>query len=107
LKKPYKSKADRLTKLLSFQTLYIGISPYNGPSIYTIIPMIEMIYGVWFIKSGMYSMAEGMERVFKELGGKIHYNSSVNQILIKDGKARGVNVDGRDIVLLPYVFRTE
>lgn len=36
-------------KMLSFQTLYIGISPHDGPYIYTIIPMIETVYGVWYI----------------------------------------------------------
>jgi len=63
-------KDERLQKLLSFQTLYIGISPYNGPSIYTIIPMIESIYGVWFIKGGMFTMAKAMASLFEELGGR-------------------------------------
>ena len=30
---------DRLRKALAFQTLYIGISPYEGPSLYMIIPV--------------------------------------------------------------------
>ncbi len=88
---------DKLKKLLSFQTLYIGISPYNGPSIYNIIPLIEMIYGVWFIKGGMYSLVEGMEKLFKELGGKIHTSSRVDEIIIEDKKALGIRVEGKDI----------
>jgi phytoene desaturase len=36
-------KDKRLQQILSFQTLYIGISPMNGPSLYTIIPMIEYL----------------------------------------------------------------
>ena len=48
----------RLRQVLSFQTLYIGISPKTGPSLYTIIPMIEWLYGVWFIKGGMYAIDE-------------------------------------------------
>ena len=47
------------TKLLAFQTLYIGIDPKRGPSLYSIIPMIEMMFGVHFIKGGMYGMAQG------------------------------------------------
>ena len=90
-------KDDKLKKLLSFQTLYIGISPYNGPSIYNIIPLIEMIYGVWFMKGGMYSLVEGMERLFKELGGQIHTSSQVDEILIKDKKALGIRIGEREI----------
>lgn len=44
-------KDDRLRKSLAFQTLYIGVSPYQGPSLYTIIPMIELFYGVHFMGS--------------------------------------------------------
>lgn len=94
-------KDDRLRKLLSFQTLYIGIAPRNGPSIYSIIPMIETLYGVWFIKGGMYAMAEGMAKLAGELGVKFHYGSEVEEITIGAGgskpKASGIKVGGRDV----------
>ena len=89
-------KDDRIRQMLTFQTLYIGVSPNNGPSLYTIIPMIELLYGIWYIDGGMHKMAEGMESVFKELGGKVHYNANVEEILIEEGKARGVRVNGQD-----------
>lgn len=63
-------KNKKIQQMLTFQTLYIGISPENGPSLYTIIPMIELLYGIWYIDGGMHKMAEGMEKVFLELGGK-------------------------------------
>jgi phytoene desaturase len=88
--------------MLSFQTLYIGISPHNGPSIYTIIPMIETIYGVWYIKGGMYTMATAMEKLFEELGGKIHLNSNVEEIVIEDKKAKGVVING-EVIEADYV----
>jgi len=73
-----------LQRMLSFQTLYIGVSPKKGPSLYNMIPMIELLYGVWFLKGGMHSMAIAMAKLFEELGGKIHYTSPVSKILIKD-----------------------
>src|SRR5699024_1809386 len=78
--------------MLTFQTLYIGVSLNNGPSLYTIIPMIELLYGIWYIEGGMHTMAKAMEKLFYELGGKIHFDSPVEEILIKDGKAKGVQV---------------
>ncbi len=84
-----------LQQMLSFQTLYIGVSPQKGPSLYNIIPMIELLYGVWFIEGGMHTMAEGMARLFEELGGKIHYNHKVDEILIAGGKALGLAVKGK------------
>lgn len=89
-------KNERLKQMISFQTLYIGISPYTGPSLYTMIPMIEFLYGVWFIRGGMYTMATAMERLFYELGGTIHYNTDVEEIMIKDGRTNGVMVNGQN-----------
>ncbi|MGO1589330.1 MAG: phytoene desaturase family protein [Alkalibacterium gilvum] len=91
-------KDKRLQQILSFQTLYIGISPNNGPSLYTIIPMIEYLYGIWFIKGGMHTMASSMEQLFLELGGKINYNSPVDEIVIEDKKATGIKVNGEKII---------
>ena len=71
---------DIIKKMLAFQTLYIGISPYQGPSLYSIIPMIEMMYGVWFMKGGMRTMAEGMEKLCQELGVKLLTEQNVSEI---------------------------
>ncbi|MCR2806800.1 phytoene desaturase family protein [Paenibacillus soyae] len=89
-------KNERLKQMLSFQTMYIGISPYNGPSLYSIIPMIEMLYGVWFIKGGMHTMARSMERLFLELGGVVHYNANVDEIMVRNGAACGIRIDNRE-----------
>lgn len=87
-------KDDRLRKALAFQTLYIGISPYEGPSLYMIIPMIELLYGVWYMPGGMYAMAEAMGRLFVELDGELHTSTPVERIVVEDGRAVGVVADG-------------
>ena len=86
---------DRLRKALAFQTLYIGISPYEGPSLYMIIPMIELLYGVWYLPGGMYTMADGMRRLFEELGGRVLTSTPVERIEVEDGRAVGVVAGGR------------
>ncbi len=90
-------KNDKIKKMLAFQTLYIGISPYQGPSLYSIIPMIEMMYGVWYMKGGMYTMAKGLERLCLELGVTIHTNQPVDQIIIENQKAIGIRVNNNTI----------
>ncbi|GAE92920.1 phytoene dehydrogenase [Gracilibacillus boraciitolerans JCM 21714] len=90
-------KDERLKQLISFQTLYIGISPMNSPSFYTMIPMIQFLYGVWFIKGGMYTMATSMEKLFRELGGEIHYSKNVKEICIENDRATGIVVDDQKI----------
>lgn len=81
-----------LQQMLSFQTLYIGVSPKKGPSLYNIIPMIELLYGVWFVKGGMHTVAEKMAELFEKLGGKINYNTRVDGIVIEENKVKGVSI---------------
>ncbi|WP_206853068.1 phytoene desaturase family protein [Candidatus Enterococcus mangumiae] len=85
-------KDERLRKSLAFQTLYIGVSPYQGPSLYTIIPMIELLYGVHFIKGGMYTLATSLAKLLEELGGTIHYNTPVDELIIENKVAKGVRI---------------
>ena len=59
--------------------------------------MIEWLYGIWFIKGGMYTMAQSMERLFLELGGKISYNVDVEEVLITDQKAYGIKLADKEI----------
>lgn len=88
---------EYLKKMFGFQTLYIGVSPNSGPSLYNIIPMLELFYGVWHIEGGMRTMATGMARLFEELGGTIHLNANVDEVLIEDEKATGIVVNGEEI----------
>lgn len=89
-------KDQKIKELLSFQTLYIGISPFNGPSIYTIIPMIELTYGVWFLKGGMRAMALAMEKLFLEMGGKLVLNAPVERINCDGNRVRSITVAGQE-----------
>lgn len=83
-------KDERLQKFLCYQALYVGISPYEGPSIYTLVPVVSQLYGLWQLKGGMYSFVKALENVIYSLGGEIITNYNVNEILISDGKAAGI-----------------
>lgn len=90
-------KDERLRKSLAFQTLYIGVSPYQGPSLYTIIPMIELFYGVYFIEGGMYTLATSLAKLFVELGGKIEYGTPVDELIIENKVAKGVRIGNEQV----------
>ena len=89
-------KNDKLRQAFTFQTLYLGISPKECPSIFALLPYIEMEFGVWFPKGGTFALAEGLERLFLELGGEIHVDTPVAQVLTSGKTATGVRTcDGR------------
>lgn len=83
-------KDEKIRQLVAFQTLYIGVSPFQGPSIYNIIPLVQSLYGVHYIQGGMYAYASALEKLFLERGGKIVHNAEVNTIVVEDKKATGI-----------------
>lgn len=108
---------ERLRAAMTFQTMYLGVSPFHCPAVYALLPFTELGVGVWFPKGGLYAIPRALERVAREEGVRLHYASPVARILTegtgKDARAVGVRLaDGReeraDLVLcnadLPYAY---
>jgi phytoene desaturase len=101
VKKYFKHPNNRF--VFSFHPLFLGANAFKAQAVYLMIPYLEKVGGVWFSKGGMYSLVEAFERVFKEIGGEIHTNCEVQEIVVEDGIAKGVKVNNKtynaDIVI--------
>lgn len=90
-------KDERLQNFLKYQSLYVGISPYDGPSIYTLVPTVSQLYGLYHLKGGMYSFVKALEKVIHQFGGKIITNYDVDEVLISNDQAIGIkSKDGEE-----------
>ncbi|RCW73140.1 phytoene desaturase [Saliterribacillus persicus] len=83
---------ERLKWAFSFQAKYLGMSPWDCPGTFTILSFLEHRYGLFHPIGGVNQICEAMAEVIKEYGGKIHLNTEVKQILVKDKKAYGVEL---------------
>ncbi|MBI3292134.1 MAG: phytoene desaturase [Elusimicrobia bacterium] len=83
-------RSPHLQIAFSFQTLYLGISPLDCPSIYSMLPYIDLVQGVHYPVGGMSRVAEALARVFQELGGRLHCQTEVEEIVNQGGQVRGV-----------------
>jgi phytoene desaturase len=81
---------ERLRMVFSFHPLFIGGNPLRASAIYSIVPYLERLGGVHFSMGGMYSIVEGMERLFRQIGGEVVLNEPVEEILTAPGRATGV-----------------
>ena len=106
-------KDDRLRQAFSMQSMYLGISPFEAPAVYTLLPYTELAEdGLYYPEGGIYALPKAMAAVAQKLGVQIETNQNVTQIMVKGGKARGVCVDGEmlpaDLVIsnadLPYTY---
>ncbi len=107
-------KSEKLRQAFSLQTMYLGLSPFRAPAVYSLLPYTELAEdGLWFPEGGMYSLVEAMEKLARDLGVKLHLNSPVEEVLVTKGETRGVKTNGEEIgadaVLvgadLPYAYR--
>ncbi len=96
-------KDEKLQNFLCYQSLYVGISPYEGPSIYTLVPVISQLYGLWHLKGGMYSYVKALEKAIYHLGGVIETDYAVDEIIISDGKAIGIKSKEKEAVFADII----
>lgn len=84
---------ERIRLAFCFQSKYLGMSPYQCPSLFTILSFIEYEYGVWHPEGGCASITAAMAKVAQNLGVEIYLNTPVDQILFTNKRATGVRTN--------------
>jgi phytoene desaturase len=89
---------DFLRRVFSFHPLLVGGNPFDTTSIYAMIHYLEREWGVHYAIGGTGAIVDALVKLFEELGGKIHLNSSVAEILVKKRRTSGIRLaDGREV----------
>lgn len=83
-------KDDFLRRCFSFHPLLVGGNPFDSPSIYAMIHYLEREWGVHYAMGGTGAIVEAMGRLFDELGGRVHLNAPVAEILVDEQDNRRV-----------------
>ncbi|MFC1975614.1 phytoene desaturase [Chloroflexota bacterium] len=81
-----------LRRAFSFHPLLIGGNPFDSSSIYAMIHYLEREWGLHFAMGGTGAIVEAMGRLFTELGGKIHLNTEVDEILVDNRKVTDIRL---------------
>lgn len=103
----------RLKSAFSFQDVYMGLSPFEAPATFSMMPYTELAHGVWYPKGGMYSVVEALTKLARNAGVEFIFDTAVERIEVTDKSVRGVMVNDSlleaDAVLanadLPYVYQ--
>ncbi len=88
----------RLVQFLDRFPTYVGASPYLAPATLNVIPFVELAFGGFYVRGGMYRLAEAYRRVAEELGATLHLNQDVKQILLKEKTAIGIELANGETV---------
>ena len=83
-------KDERIRLGFSFQSKYLGMSPFRCPSLFSILSFLEYEHGVFHPTGGCGAVTQAMARIATELGVEILLDEPVEKVLIERGKAVGV-----------------
>ena len=81
---------DRLMLAMSFQTKYLGMSPFNCPSLFTMLAFLEYEYGIFHPMGGLGSVSERMASIAKDLGVTFRMNEAVESVIMDGKTIKGV-----------------
>lgn len=95
-------KDERIRLGFSFQSKYLGMSPFRCPSLFSILSFLEYEHGVFHPIGGCGAVTMAMARIATEMGVEVLREEPVEEILIdgagrhcRRGKAVGVRTSKR------------
>lgn len=106
--------SDRVAGAFSFQSMYLGMSPYESPLLYRLLLFTELGEGIHFPLGGIGALPRALERAVVAQGGTIRYGEAA-QALERDGdRVTAVRTQHEryesDLVIcsadLPYAYET-
>ena len=88
---------ERIRLAMSFQTKYLGMSPFHAPSLFTILAFLEYEHGIFHAKGGLGSITPKIASIAEEFGAKIRLNTPVKQLIYQGKEVVGVELEDETI----------
>jgi phytoene desaturase len=85
-------KDPRLVQLFDHYASYVGSNPLVAPATLNLISHLVLNIGAFVPDKGMYAMVKALVKLAEELGVKFHYNSPVEEIIVKGRNVAGIRV---------------
>ena len=97
--KPWRSLRDvvrecfsdpRLRQIFELYALYSGSDPARCSGIFATVADVQWRQGTFYIQGGLYKLAKILSNIAHDLGVNIHTKMPAQKIIVKAGRARGV-----------------
>jgi len=81
---------ERIRLAFTFQSKYLGMSPFRCPSLFSILSFLEYEHGVFHPVGGCGAVSTAMARIAQEMGVEIRYEEPVESLEFAGRKITGV-----------------
>jgi phytoene desaturase len=83
------SPIPRMRLAFSFQSKYLGMSPFRCPSLFSILAFLEYDSGVWHPIGGCGAVPQSMASLARDMGVKFRLGEGVEELLFDGRRIRG------------------
>ena len=98
---------ERLRRVFTFGSMYMGMSPFDAPGTYSLLQYTELAEGIWYPEGGFHRIVSALVDIGKRLGVTYHLSSPVSSVTLSpdNRRATGITLSNgetktADIVLL-------
>ncbi len=85
-------RSDELRLAFTFQSKYLGMSPWDCPGLFTMIPYTEHAHGVYHVMGGLSRISGALAEVSRAEDAEIHTSAPVARVLLDGRRAIGVEL---------------
>ena len=85
---------ERLRRVFTFGSMYMGMSPFDAPGTYSLLQYTELAEGIWYPKGGFHRVIEALVKVGERFGVTYRLSTSVAKVNLdpKGCRATGVTL---------------
>ncbi len=94
---------ERLRRVFTFGSMYMGMSPFDAPGTYSLLQYTELAEGIWYPVGGFHAVVAALVRVSERLGVEIRLNSPVECVTTRGSTATGVKLSSGEILTADLV----
>jgi phytoene desaturase len=84
------ARDPRLRMIIERFATYAGGDPRRAPAALAVAGYVEHAFGAWHPRGGVHELVRALVRRLEALGGQLRLGARVQRILVRHGRARGV-----------------
>lgn len=89
---------EKLALSFTFQSKYLGMSAWDCPALFAILPYIEHHFGIYHVQGGLSRISDAMADVARANGVELHLGTGVRQLQLDGRRVTGLSLDNGQTV---------
>ena len=83
---------ERLRRVFTFGSMYMGMSPFDAPGTYSLLQYTELAEGIWYPRGGFHKVIEALVAVGKRHGVDYRLSTAVSSVRLSADQRRATGV---------------